>query len=219
MAVAAAQDAFPYWHHTTISAALTAETASAAASTSASTSASAAPAASDPPAKAAALSPTPASPLDNNRTSASAAGSPSGLASSLGTATDAASESATSSEPDFPEVGLMHVTPEIVQTLMLQCLLPCLTPDHDFEQLVYAPWLRCFMLSVHNFVRNSKEAAFATNVQPHIELAGEICFFYCPSYMSCIVASWPSLAPVHRDQLAELHTHRKVPAACHSCCH
>jgi len=132
----------------------------------------------------------------------------------LETSTDAASEtnpqSATIDEPDFPEAGLMDVAPQMVQTLMLQCLLPCLTPDHDFEQLVYAPWMRCFVLSMEKFISSSKEKALAPNMQPHIELAGETCFFHFPSYMPCRV--WPNPARFRGDHLAELRMHCKRPA-------
>ena len=67
---------------------------------------------------------------------------------------------------------------------MLQCLLPCLTPDHDFGQLVYAPWLQYLVLSAGQLLDKSTEgkqqAELMLHMLPCVELAGESCFVDCP---------------------------------------
>jgi len=98
---------------------------------------------------------------------------------------------------------------------MLQCLLPCLTPDHDFEQLVYAPWMRCFVLSMEKFISSSKEKAFAPNMQPHIELAGETCFLYFP-HPTCL-AEYGLTQHVSEETILQSCACIVNVQRCHSC--
>ncbi len=73
---------------------------------------------------------------------------------------------------------------------MLQCLLPCLPPDHDFGQLVYAPWMQFLVLSAGQILDKSTEgthlAALLLHMLPGIELAGESCF------VDCVLCALPS---------------------------
>lgn len=179
-----------------------AQTASNIASTSASASASASVSAlasrivSDPAAKAAAPSSTPTSPGKQTRTAASATVSPPRVPPSE---SDAPAESGSIDEPGFPEVGLVHASPRMVQTLMLQCLLPCLSPDHDFGQLMYAPWLHYLVVGAGKLLDKCTEgvqqAAVVLHMLPRLQLAGESCFVNCPFCVPChlMITSAPCL--------------------------
>ncbi len=202
----AARNAFPHQHSATSPAAPTPQTASTAASTTASS--SAAPTASNPPAKAPVPLSTSASPGGKKRASASAAAPP----LHLRVAGDAASQaepnpgSTTKAKFDFPKVGLMHLVTQMAQTLMLKCLLPCLSPDHDFGQKMYAPWMQLLVLGVEDLIESTEDKALAPNLQPHFELAGEIRFFCCLSCMPC--QAWINPACFsQREHLAELRMH------------
>ena len=100
----------------------------------------------------------------------------------------------------------------MVHTLMLQCLLPCLSPDHDFEQLVYALWLHYLVLSADQLLDKSTErmqrAALMLHMLPCIELAGASCFvdrqFRALSY-----DDHPGIL-LGKDYFAELHVHCKT---------
>ena len=100
----------------------------------------------------------------------------------------------------------MYLVTQMAQTLMLKCLLPCLSPDHDFGQRLYAPWMQLLVLGVEDLIESTENKALAPNLQPHIELAGEICFLSCPSYMPC--RAWINPAGFsQREHLAELRMH------------
>lgn len=101
----------------------------------------------------------------------------------------------------------MFLVPQMVQTLMLKCLLPCLSSSHDFGQAVYAPWVHSLVLGVEKLIDSFEHDALAPNLQPHIELAGEIRFFSCPSYMLC--HAWTNRTFVQKH-LAELRMHCKL---------
>ena len=62
----------------------------------------------------------------------------------------------------------------MVHTLMLQCLLPCLSPDHDFEQLVYALWLHYLVLSAGQLLEKSTEGTQRA----------------APCFTRCLALSW-----------------------------
>lgn len=183
-----------------------AQTASNIASTSASASASASVSAlasrivSDPAAKAAAPSSTPTSPGKHTRTAASATVSPPRVPPfDVASESDAPAESGSIDEPGFPEVGLVHASPRMVQTLMLQCLLPCLSPDHDFGQLMYAPWLHYLVVGAGKLLDKCTEgvqqAAVVLHMLPRLQLAGESCFVNCPFCVPChlMITSAPCL--------------------------
>ncbi|DBA88769.1 TPA: hypothetical protein ACH3X1_004186 [Trebouxia sp. C0004] len=151
--------------------------ASASASASTSASASASSTASDPPSKA--PSSTPTSHGKQTRTAGSAGVSPR-RAPSIGVDSESDAPPASSSihEPGFPEVGLIHTSSQMVQTLMLQCLLPCLSPDHDFGQVLYAPWLHFLVLGAAKLLDKSTEgtqqAALVLKMLPGVELAARM---------------------------------------------
>ncbi len=88
---------------------------------------------------------------------------------------EAPPESSLNAEPGFPEVGLIQASPPMVQTLMLRCLLPCLTPDHDFGQRLYAPWMH-FLVGgaklIDKSTAGSQQAALVLKMLPGVELAG-----------------------------------------------
>ena len=88
----------------------------------------------------------------------------------------------------------------MVPTLMLHCLLPCLTPDHDFGQLVYAPCMHFLMKGGAKLLDKSwdetQQAALLLHMLPGIELAGASCFVDSP---------WLPQHLVAREHPAELH--------------
>ncbi len=162
----------------------TSASASASASAPASASASASPTVSDPPTKAAAPSSTPTSPGKQTQTAISATVSPPKAPPfEVASESDTPAESGSHDQHRFPHVGLIDASPRMVHTLMLQCLLPCLSPDHDFGQLVYAPWLHYLVLSAGQLLDKSTEgtqqAALMLHMLPCIELAGENLFVDC----------------------------------------
>ncbi len=155
--------------------------ASASASASASTSTSTPPTASDPPAKAAAPSPTPASPGKQTQPASSATASPPKAPPfEVASESDTPAESASHDQHRFPHVGLIDASPRMVHTLTLQCLLPCLTPDHDFGQKMYAPWMHYLVQSASQLPDKStaetQQAELMLHMLPCIELAGESSF-------------------------------------------
>ena len=175
---------------------LAATSASASVSASASASASAAPTASHPPSKAAAALSTPTASGKQTQSAASATVSPPMLPP-IDAASESKSplESCSNDEPGFPEVGLIHVSPQMVQTLMLQCLLPCHNPDHDFGQLMYAPWLHYLVLSAGQLQDKSTvgtQQALMLHMLPCVELAGESCFVDCPFCVPCNLMITPA---------------------------
>ena len=92
---------------------------------------------------------------------------------------------------------------------MLKCLLPCLSPDHDFGQRVYAPWVQRLVTGAEDLINSVDPNGLPPNLQPHIELAGEIRFFCCLFYMPC--RAWTSPAGFsQREHLAELRMHCKL---------
>jgi len=157
--------------------------ASTSASASASVSASASPIASDYSSKAAAPSSNP-TPGEKSQTAGSATvSSPKAPDFEVASESSTPAESGSHDQPRFPHVGLIDASPRLVRTLMLQCLLPCLTPDHDFGQLVYAPWMHFLVLSAGQLLDKSTEtkqqAELMLHMLPCIELAGESCFVDC----------------------------------------
>ncbi len=77
----------------------------------------------------------------------------------------------------------------MIQALMLQCLLPCLSPDHDFGQVIYAPWLQLLVMGAGPLLDKSTEgtqqAALVLKLLPGVELAGESCSVNSPFCWPC----------------------------------
>ncbi len=67
---------------------------------------------------------------------------------------------------------------------MQQCLLPCLTPEHDFGQKMYAPLMHFLVLSAGELLNEpsaeTQQPELMLHMLPGVELAGVTCFVDCP---------------------------------------